>query len=117
MLDRIAPLASLALILALVACQKGDSQNAGGTGGAGGGGGAGGVETVLCGSCAQVFSNGGVPCDTSASELFDALTWCACNTCGAACGASLCSQKPSSATCGACLEQACGYEVQECAKN
>jgi hypothetical protein len=120
MLVRIAPFTALVLTLALAACQKGDSQNAGatgGSGGAGGGGAGGGTEAVACGTCAYVFSNGGVPCDTSASDAYAALTSCACDTCGASCGGSLCSQKPSSATCGACLEKACGYEAQECAAN
>jgi hypothetical protein len=120
MLPRNARFAALALTLALAACQKGESQNAGGSGGSGGtggSGGAGGTTAPLCGSCAYAFANGGVPCDTAASDAYDALTSCACNACSAACSDSLCSQKPSNPTCGACLEKACGYVTQECAAN
>lgn len=106
--------------LFIAACESSDGGNAGGAGGSGGGGGAGGsggVET--CGTCADVFTNGGVACGgTSSSEALAALVACACNgPCAKDCSASLCTNVPSDATCGGCLETSCAAAQMNCAAN
>lgn len=71
-----------------------------------------------CGSCAYVFSNGGVPCDyTSSSEAYDTLLGCACDKCAMECGDSLCAATASNDTCGKCLAAQCVLEHTGCAEN
>lgn len=109
----------LALVfLGVSACKAGESQGgAGGFGGTGGEGGAGGTggDAPACGTCAQVFTQGGVPCDDSASEAYNALLACACGPCATACGASLCASVASDQACGVCLDASCGAQHIACA--
>ena len=109
-------------VLTLARCSNGESSNAGGaggsgSGGSGGAGGAGGgMEVPACGTCADVFTNGGVACDTSSSDALEALKTCACQgPCASACGPSLCTSAPSDMTCGACLETGCAAAQKACA--
>jgi hypothetical protein len=111
-------------VLALARCSNGETgaggaggSGSGGTGGAGGAGGAGGGPDVeACGTCADVFTNGGVACDGAPSDALSALEACACDgPCASACGASLCTSAPSDPTCGACLEMSCAAQSAACA--
>ncbi|MFT3772006.1 MAG: hypothetical protein QM820_41900 [Minicystis sp.] len=111
-----AALLAAILFLGMAACKAGESQGSAGDGGDGGAGGDGSGGALACSTCADVFTNGGVPCgDTSSSEAYDALYACACGTCSAACGTNLCTSAPSNQACGQCLEDSCAAEAAECA--
>ena len=122
---RAAALLSAVLLLGAAACRKGESQgdgggNEGGYGGEGGEGGYGGEGggAPACGTCASVFTNGGVTCGgTSSSDAYDALYACGCGACSAACAGTLCMSAPPDGTCGKCLETSCAAQAKECAAN
>jgi hypothetical protein len=110
--------AAIAAALLVSACNKG-----GGKGG--GGGGSGGASDTPdtsggdgCGTCAQVFVNGGVPCDgTKSNDAYIALIHCACDACISGCSDTICSDLPSNGMCGDCLSMSCQAETQACADN
>src|SRR3954454_5236145 len=103
-------LRSSALVLAtlmtvgLAACKNNGSDSAG----------------DLCGTCSDVFVNGGVVCGgTSGSDAWDALSLCACGDgpCASACGGSLCNNESSDLMCGTCLVDSCSKQEKACADN
>jgi hypothetical protein len=116
------------LVVLGAACKSGESQggaggfggggsssggDGGGVAGADGSGGSGGVDG--CGTCAQAFTDGLVPCGgTAASDAYDALLDCACGACGGACSGSLCASGPADATCADCLGTGCAALTMTC---
>lgn len=105
--------AAAALLVMLVACKGGAI--------AGSGGDNGGPRNSDdgCGTCAQVFVNGGITCGPGpSSDAFDALSLCACTgPCASACGASLCSTLPADKDCGTCVSTSCVEEEMACVEN
>ena len=96
-----------------------------GDGGAGGAGAFGGEGTGTGGSCvptcAQALADGDEPCGGAALSAYTSLQLCAgCSdtgNCEGVCGASLCSEVASSATCTSCLQTSCSPELFACESN
>jgi hypothetical protein len=110
---------AMAAMLLATACGKGSG---GGPGGGGAGGESGDTSDTAggfqCGTCAQVFVNGGVVCDgTKSSDVYTTLLHCACDACVAQCSDTLCAGLPSNSTCGECLVASCNDEEMACAAN
>jgi hypothetical protein len=106
-------LSSGAILVALCACKGGGIAGSGGDNGGPRSGDDG------CGTCAEVYVNGGIACGPGpSSDAFDALSLCACaGACDNACGASLCTTQPADEACGACLTMNCAAEEMTCAQN
>lgn len=80
--------------------------------------GAAGAGGSACGTCADVYINGGIVCGPSEnSDAWQALAQCACGRgpCAAACSASFCTTKPADQTCGDCLAMSCTALENTCA--
>ncbi len=103
-----------AVSLALVACKGGrvPDGEGGDNGGPRGEGGA-------CGTCADVYVNGGIPCGPGASaDAYDALALCACaGGCGTPCGGNFCVGAPADMACGECLLASCTAQQKSCAEH
>lgn len=94
--------AAALILTSAAACEKGAVPDGAGDG---------------CGSCAEAFANGTIPCgDTGSAEAWDTLIACACEACLVECKGSLCSALPSDGTCGDCLEEKCKDEHLACAE-
>jgi hypothetical protein len=91
----------------------------GGTGGSGGSGGGGSGGTPSCGTCAEVFTQGGIVCgNTDGADAWQALATCACaGACADACSASFCMTAPTDPTCSTCLGTSCPSETTDCSMN
>ena len=97
------------VLLAIAACSGSDSE---------GGGGAGNGDA--CGTCAQVYTNGGISCGPgSATDAWETLAHCACGggVCAQACTASFCMTLPADVKCGECLMTSCSAQEMGCAAN
>jgi hypothetical protein len=75
---------------------------------------------LVCGSCAEVYTNGGIPCGPgNSSDAWETLAQCACGAgpCTSACRPSFCMTLPADKTCGACLIMSCAAQEMSCAAN
>ena len=75
---------------------------------------------LACGSCAEVYTNGGIACGPGDSDdAWQELALCACGVgpCTSACRASFCGSMPADGNCGACLIKSCASQEMSCADN
>jgi hypothetical protein len=75
-----------------------------------------------CGTCAEIYSNGGIVCaPTASSDAWQSLDDCACGAgpCGPMCAGTgnLCATGPANVACSACIATSCAVQVSECAAN
>jgi hypothetical protein len=84
------------------------------------------VPGGACGTCAEVFTNGGITCGPGPStDAWRALADCACGAgvCAPQCGSSFCQTHPAlddpdgGNTCGDCLATNCSAQATACSQN
>ena len=110
---------SLSAFVVAAACSSANEYSPGGGGG------------PVCGTCADIYTNGGIVCGPgSSSDAWEALALCACggkpvgdagtiqpSPCESACYASFCDSLPADMGCGACVASKCSAQVSSCGGN
>jgi hypothetical protein len=75
---------------------------------------------LSCGSCAEVYTNGGIACGPGdSSDAWQALALCACGAgpCASVCMPTFCTILPADEDCGMCLITSCAAQEMDCAAN